>query len=135
MRILIADDHAAVREGVRALLQAHDNYVICCEASNGVEAVQLAIAEHPDVAIIDVAMPRMNGIEAARRIAQQRPDIPVLILSMHDEFSAQLDALRKIGIKGFVPKSKSGRELIQAVEAVTSGHTYFPPRETGRRLA
>ena len=132
MLILIADDHAAVREGVRALLQSHDESAVCCEASNGVDAVQVALDEHPDVAIIDLAMPRMNGIEAARRIMEKNPDIPVVILSMHEEFSAQLDALKQMGIKGFVPKSQSGRQLIQAIEAVTRGGTYFRTREFDR---
>jgi DNA-binding NarL/FixJ family response regulator len=133
MRILIADDHVAVREGVRAILESEDQFVVCCEAANGADAVQLALESVPDVAILDISMPGMNGIEAARHIAENRPDIPVLLLSMHEEFTTQLNALKKLGIKGFVPKSKSSDELIRAVKAVAGGHTFFPTIHCERR--
>jgi DNA-binding NarL/FixJ family response regulator len=125
MRILIADDHIAVRKGVRSILESHDGYVVCGEAANGLEAVEQVRESDPDVVVLDITMPVLNGIEAAREITQERPDIPILILSMH-EYSLQSAAVMGTGIKGYVTKSKTADELIRAIEAVSSGQTYFP---------
>ncbi len=111
------------------MLESYDQFAVCCEARDGLEAVQLALDSDPDVAILDITMPRMNGIEAARQIIANCPGVPIVILSMHDEFAAQINALKKAGIKGFVSKSRTDRELIRAVQAVTSGHTYFRGRQ------
>lgn len=125
MRILIADDHIAIRKGVRAILESHDGYVVCGEAANGLEAVEQVRESDPDVVVLDITMPVLNGIEAAREIMRERPEIPILVLSMH-EYSLQSAAVKGTGIKGYVTKSKTADELIRAIEAVCSGQTYFP---------
>ncbi len=106
MRILIADDHEVVRKGVMAVLAARPDLEICGEASNGQEAVQLAVLLQPDLIILDLTMPGLNGIGAAERIRQILPQIPILVLSMHDGRSLQ-ETFRRIGVQGFVPKKPS----------------------------
>lgn len=125
MRVLIADDHAVVRQGVRDIVESYDQYAVCCEATNGLEAVNQTLDSHPDVVILDITMPVMNGIDAAREIHEKNPVVPILILSMH-EYSSQLEALKGIGVKGYVTKSRTADELIQAIQTVASGQTYFP---------
>lgn len=125
MRVLIADDHAVVRQGVRGIVESYDEYAVCCEAGNGLEAVKQTLNFHPDVAILDITMPVMNGIDAAREIHDKEPKVAILMLSMH-EYSSQLDALKDIGVKGYVTKSRTADELIQAIQTVARGQTYFP---------
>ena len=124
MRILIADDHPFVRNGVRNILGAHAGYEVCGEAENGAVAVQKVQELNPDVLVLDITMPVMNGIDAARQILEQRPDLPIVILSMH-ESGTQLEAARKLGIKGYVSKSRAVQDLIRAIDAVSAGKTYF----------
>ncbi|HPT28367.1 MAG TPA: response regulator transcription factor, partial [Bryobacteraceae bacterium] len=85
IRVLLADDHAVVRQGFRLILSAQSGIEVVCEAGNGREAVELALKHHPDVAVIDVSMPELNGIEATRRILEQCPHTRVLALSMHKD--------------------------------------------------
>lgn len=124
MRILIADDHPFVRNGVKNILEAHRGYEVCGEAENGAVAVQKVQELNPDVLVLDITMPVMNGIDAARQILEKRPDMPIVILSMH-ESGTQLEAARKLGIKGYVSKARAVQDLIRAIDAVSAGKTYF----------
>jgi DNA-binding NarL/FixJ family response regulator len=120
MRILIADDHGIVRSGLKMLIERQGGMNVVAEADDGVSAVEAAQRERPDVAILDVAMPRMTGIQATREIRAHCPDTSVLLLSMHDDERYVHDALRA-GAAGYVLKRQADAELIDAVRAVASG--------------
>lgn len=129
LRILIADDHDLLRRGVRALLQSHEGWEICGEASTGREAVAQAEQLKPDIVILDISMPGLNGLEAARRIRKSTPATEVLVLSMH--YSDQL--IREIvdaGVRGYIVKSDSDRDLIIAVETLSRHKPFFTPHAT-----
>lgn len=125
MRLVIADDHDVVREGVRSVIESYDEYTVCGEAANGVEAVKRTLDCDPNVVILDITMPVMNGLDAARQIHQKKPNTPIIILSMH-EYSGRDDEFANAGIKGYVSKSKAADDLIHAIQTVSSGQTYFP---------
>src|SRR4051812_28536709 len=93
INVLLADDHDLMRQGIRRLLDSHDNLKVCGEAKNGLEAVDKALEYKPDVVIIDLSMPKMGGLEATRRIRQQLPETEVLIFTIHDHDSAVRDVL------------------------------------------
>jgi DNA-binding NarL/FixJ family response regulator len=120
LRILIADDHGIVRSGLKMLIERQGTMRVVAEADDGVAAVEAAQRERPDVAILDVAMPRMTGIQAAREIHAHCPDTAVLLLSMHDDERYVHDALRA-GASGYVLKRQADAELIEAVRAVAGG--------------
>jgi DNA-binding NarL/FixJ family response regulator len=120
LRLLVADDHGIVRSGLRMLIERQDGMRVVAEAGDGVEAVDAALRERPDVAILDVAMPRMTGIQAAREIHAHQPGTAVLLLSMHDDERYVHDAL-KAGASGYVLKRQADAELIEAVRAVAAG--------------
>ena len=103
LHILIADDHGIVRSGLRMLLDRQDGMSVVAEAEDGVDALEKAISQKPDIAVLDVAMPRMTGLQAARHIHDQAPDVNVLLLSMHDDERYLLEAL-KAGASGYVLK-------------------------------
>jgi DNA-binding NarL/FixJ family response regulator len=124
MQVLIADDHEIVRRGVRSILESRDGLEICGEAVNGREAVNKASQLHPDLIILDQAMPVLSGLGAATEIHQLMPDVPILMLSMHDG-KTLLDSLRSIGARGFVPKAECANKLLEAVDAVLRGETFF----------
>jgi DNA-binding NarL/FixJ family response regulator len=129
LRILIADDHDLLRRGVRTLLESHEGWEICGEASTGREAVMQAEELKPDIAILDISMPDLNGVEAARRIRKASPNTEVLVLSMH--YSDQL--IREIveaGVRGYIVKSDSDRDLTIAVEALSKHKPFFTPHAT-----
>ena len=124
VRILIVDDHEVVRQGVRSILQSRPNWEICGEASDGHEAVYLAKELQPDIILLDVTMPVMGGLAAASYILQSNRDAKILIFTMHE--SATLAKLaQKTGARGLVVKSQAGPNLIQALEKVLAGNTYF----------
>jgi len=129
IRILIADDHEVMRLGIRNLLEVKTAWTVCAEASDGKEAVERAIEYHPDVIILDIAMPTMNGIEAADHIAAFYPDIPIILFSLHlsDEL---INNLHNQAIRGAVCKSEAGRDLVDAVETVLEGGTFLRGRES-----
>jgi DNA-binding NarL/FixJ family response regulator len=120
LRILVADDHGIVRSGLKMLIDRHEGMHVVAEADDGVDAVAAAQREHPDVAILDVAMPRMTGIQAAREIRAHSPTTAVLLLSMYDDERYVHDALRA-GASGYVLKRQADAELIEAVRAVAGG--------------
>ncbi len=127
IRILLADDHNLLRDGLRLLLERQPGFVVVAEAGDGREALQLAQEHRPDVAVIDIAMPLLNGIDAAKRIVEQCPPTQVIILSMHHDESYIVRALNA-GAKGYLLKDSLKADLIGAVRAVTQGHSYFSPK-------
>ncbi|HLJ91457.1 MAG TPA: response regulator transcription factor [Candidatus Angelobacter sp.] len=124
-RVLLADDHQVVRDGLKAILEKQ-GYLVSAEASNGQEAVRLALETHPDVAILDIAMPVLNGIDAAREILRSLPSTKVILLTMYAEKGYVLEGLRA-GIKGFVTKTHAAEELVRAVREAAKGTTYLSP--------
>ena len=133
VRILLADDHTLMRQGLRRILESHADFDIVNESSSGIEAVEAARQLKPDVAIVDVGMKELNGIEATAQILKHSPHTAVLILSMYDDERYVLRAV-KAGARGYVLKNSAGEELIQAIHAVLAGHgvlqsrggTHFP---------
>ena len=123
-RILIADDHAMVRGGLRLLLERQAGFEVVGEASDGAEAVREALALQPDIAILDVAMPLLTGIQAAREIRAQAPEVQVLILSMHDDERYVFEAL-KAGASGYVLKREADTALVDAVHAMMRGEPFL----------
>jgi DNA-binding NarL/FixJ family response regulator len=124
IRVLIADDHGIVRSGLRMLLERHSDLAVVGEASDGVEALELSQAEHPDVAVLDVSMPRMTGLQAARAIRAHVPDTRVLLLSMHDDERYFLEGL-EAGAAGYVLKRAADTDLINAVRTVADGRAFL----------
>jgi DNA-binding NarL/FixJ family response regulator len=126
LRILIADDHGVVRSGLKLLLDRQPDIEVIAEAEDGVEALEKVVAEKPDVAILDVAMPRMTGLQATHEIKKQAPDTQVLILSMHDDERYLYEALRA-GASGYVLKRAAGEDLLDAVRAASRGEPFLTP--------
>jgi DNA-binding NarL/FixJ family response regulator len=124
LHILVADDHGIVRSGLRMLIDRQEGMRVVAEADDGVAAVEAAQREQPDVAVLDVAMPRMTGIQAAREIKAHCPDTSVLLLSMHDEERYLFDAL-KAGASGYVLKRAADEDLIEAVRSVAAGRPFL----------
>jgi len=125
-RILLADDHALVRRGLRMILDAEPDLTVVAEAADGTEAVAAATAGGVDLAVLDIAMPRMTGIQAARQISQSAPDVRILILSMYDNEQYFFEALRA-GASGYVLKSLADRDLIEACRAAMRGESFLYP--------
>lgn len=119
LRILIADDHAAVRNGVRALVQSRPRWTVCAEAADGEEAVELAARLRPDVALLDFQMPELNGIEAARQIRKRAPTVQVFMLTMHDSRQLRDDAFRA-GARDVITKTDADSSLLDAIETLTA---------------
>src|SRR5579862_3979026 len=126
IRVLLADDHAMVRKGFRLILEAQTDMEIAGEAGNGREAVELAEKLHPDVVVMDVAMPELNGIEATRRLAVSSPHTRVLALSMHKD-SVYVREILRAGARGYLLKDSIDTDLINAVRAVAKGDGYLSP--------
>jgi DNA-binding NarL/FixJ family response regulator len=127
IRILLADDHALVRHGLRLTLDAEADLEVVAEVSDGAEAVQSALRIPIDLAVLDVTMPRLTGIQAARQITEQRPDVRVLILSMHDNEQFFFEALRA-GASGYVLKSAAQEDLVAACRAAMRGEPFLYPK-------
>jgi DNA-binding NarL/FixJ family response regulator len=133
VRILIADDHAIIRRGLRALLAHEPGFEVIAEAADGVEAVEMAEREQPNVAVLDISMPNLNGLESARRISAKVRDIQLVMLTVHADECYLLSAL-KVGARGYVLKNSAEFEIVEAVRAVVQGKAYFSPR-VSRMLA
>lgn len=127
LRILLADDHDIVRRGLKDLLEQHVGWQVCAEASNGREAVELALQHRPQVAVIDLSMPELNGLEATRRIRQALPDTEVLIFTMHESEELIREVLGA-GARGYLLKSDAVRQLSPAVESLSQKNPYFAGR-------
>jgi NarL family two-component system response regulator LiaR len=126
IRILLADDHVLVRQGTRELLEQEEDMEVVAEAGDGEEAVQLATRQRPDVAIMDIAMPRLNGIEATRQIKALRPATAVLVLTAYDD-DQYVFALLEAGAAGYLLKDVHADELIKAIRAVNAGESVLHP--------
>ena len=125
MRILVVDDHEAVRKGVCAIVQTLEDVEVCGEAGNGLEAIEKARELRPDLVIMDITMPVVDGFKATRLIRERLPDSSVLLLSMHDGTNMRNVAM-SAGAYGFVCKDQAAAVLRQAVEAVSRKHRFFP---------
>jgi DNA-binding NarL/FixJ family response regulator len=125
-RILLADDHALVRGGLRMVLESQPDLGVVVEAGDGVEAIRLALEHAVDLAVLDVAMPRMTGLQAARELQARRPEVRVLMLSMHDNEQYFFEAL-KAGASGYVLKSGANRDLVEACRAAMRGQPFLYP--------
>jgi DNA-binding NarL/FixJ family response regulator len=126
IKVLLVDDHAIMRDGIRALLSIDSNIEIVGEAGEGKEAVEKAAALSPDVIVMDIAMPGMDGLEATRRIMKQNPKARILILSQHDDREYVLSSI-KAGSAGYLPKRALGSELVSAIKAVYKGESFLHP--------
>src|SRR3954451_20111979 len=126
MKVLIADDHGIVRSGLRMLLERQADIEVIAEASDGAAARDAAVRERPDLAILDVNMPKLTGLQATREIKEQAPDVAVLILSMHDDERYLFEAL-KAGASGYVLKTQADTDLVAAIRAVERGEPFLTP--------
>jgi DNA-binding NarL/FixJ family response regulator len=126
IRVLVADDHAVLRDGLVALLNASGDCTVVAEAADGIVALEQAHAHHPDVVVIDISMPRLNGIEVVRRLSQELPSVRTLVLTMHAEEEYVLHMVR-VGAMGFLLKESASGELLAAVRALGAGRRYFGP--------
>lgn len=124
LRILLADDHDVVRHGLRALLETHEGWQICGEALSGREAVEMAEALQPDIAILDISMPSLNGLDATRIIRRSSPGTEILIFTMHENEQLIREVLAA-GAKGYLLKSDAGHSVVAAVEALAAHQPYF----------
>lgn len=124
--LLLADDHAMVRRGLRLILDAEPDLEVVAEAADGSEAVQQALRADVDLAVLDVSMPRLTGLQAARQIVRQRPDVRILMLSMHDHEEYLFEAL-SVGASGYVLKSAVDRDLVGACRAALRGEPFLYP--------
>jgi DNA-binding NarL/FixJ family response regulator len=125
-RIMLADDHAVVRRGLRLVLEGEPDLTVVAEAGDGAEAVQLGLRDDVELAVLDVSMPRMTGLQAARELTRRRDDLRVLILSMHDNEQYLFEALRA-GASGYVLKSVADRDLVEACRATMRGEPFLYP--------
>jgi two-component system response regulator NreC len=126
IRILLADDHTIIRSGLKLLLEQQPDFKVIAEAKDGREAVQLATAHRPNVAVLDIGMPQLNGIEAARQILAAAPETRVVILSMHSDEGYVLRAL-KAGARAYILKNSAELDLIRAIRMVNEGKSFFSP--------
>lgn len=134
IRILLADDHAVLRAGLRALLSVEPDFEVVGEAEDGEQAVALTKELLPDVVVMDIAMPKMNGLEATRQIAEQTPGARVLVLTMHAEEQYLLQVLHAGG-SGYVLKRSADTELMEAIRSVNRGETFLYPGAVKMLLA
>ena len=130
MRVLLADDHSIVRRGMRALLETEPSVEVVAEAADGLEAVRLCEEHHPDLLILDVAMPKLNGIEVATRAQKMQPAPVAIMLSMHVDESYVMRSLYA-GAKAYLLKDATDEDLIPAIRAVAAGKSFFSPAVTG----
>jgi DNA-binding NarL/FixJ family response regulator len=132
-RIVLADDHAIVRHGLRALLEAEPDFEVVAEAADGPSAVREVEQHQPDVLVVDIVMPGLDGLEVARRVARQSRGTLIIVLSMHAAESYVLEALRA-GVAGYVLKDATTSELVAAVREVTSGRRFLSPPLSERAI-
>ncbi len=126
-RVLLADDHTIVRQGLVRLLADAGDCEVVAEASDGMEAVEMARRDRPDVAVLDLTMPRLSGLEAARRIHEELPKTRILVLTVHEEEEYVVPVIRA-GASGYLVKDSAAEELLAAVRALARGEGYFGPQ-------
>ena len=134
IRVLVADDHAIVRTGIRHVLESEPGFEVVGEASTGPEALELAASHHPDVAVLDISMPGQSGLQVAAELRTRSPETRVLILSMHDNTEYVMESLRA-GAHGYLLKDSAALELRGAIRAVQRGESFFSPAIAGRLSA
>ncbi len=134
IRVLVADDHAIVRTGIRHVLESAPGFSVVAEASTGAEALELASSLRPDVAVLDISMPGDSGLRVAVELRQRSPETHVLILSMHDNTEYVLESLRA-GVHGYLLKDTAATELRDAIRAVRRGESFFSPPIAARLSA
>lgn len=134
IHILLADDHALVRQGLRALLEAEENFKVVGEAGEGLEAMALVGQLKPDVVILDLMMPILNGLEATRQLSKQYQHTKIIILSMYDDEGFVLEALRN-GASAYVLKDSTSNDLVLAIHEVVAGRHYLSPPLSDRAIA
>jgi len=127
LKLLLADDHEIVRQGLRSMLEAQRDCVVVGEAADGRQAVAMTKELNPDIVILDIGMPSLNGLEAARQILKIRPQTKVLILTMHESDSVIREVL-DAGARGYILKTDAGRDLVSAVESLRRNKTFFTSR-------
>src|SRR5579872_7085678 len=125
LKILIADDHEAVRKGIRGLIATHVGWEVLAEAVDGSDAVGKAAQLHPDVILLDVGMPNMNGFQAAKKILSSAPETKVLMVTVNADKHSAREA-RVVGVHGFISKIDVVRDLVHAIEAIQKGENFFP---------
>jgi two-component system, NarL family, response regulator NreC len=125
IRLVLADDHVLVRQGLRTLLES-EGFVVCGEAAEGREAVRLVRSETADVAVLDVGMPHFNGLNATLELSRTAPRVKVIVLTQHDEPQYVSEALR-CGARGYVLKQQAARDLVHAIRSVVRGEVYLSP--------
>lgn len=126
IKVLLVDDHAILRDGIRALLGLYDDIEVVGEASEGKEAIEKVQELAPDVVVMDIAMAGLDGLEATRRIKKKNPEVKVLVLTQHDNREYMLSTV-KAGAAGYVPKSALGSELVSAIRAICTGGSFLYP--------
>jgi two-component system NarL family response regulator len=126
IRILIADDHRVVREGLAAILQSRSDMDVVGEAINGFEVIEKAKALKPDVILMDISMPQMNGVEATRAIRKISPEIGIVVLTMHDDDATIFDLVRT-GVHGYLLKDSDSSEIIKAIQSIYKGESMIHP--------
>lgn len=134
IRVLVADDHAVVREGIRHVLEREPGFEVVAEAANGSEVLPLAERHRPDVAVLDISMPGESGIQVAAQLRQRLPEIRILILSMYDNAEYVLESVRA-GAHGYILKDTAATELRRAIRAVQSGEAFLSPPVASRLTA
>lgn len=127
LRILVADDHGMIRQGLRAVIENRRGWEFCGEAENGRQAVELAMQQRPDVVVLDLTMPELNGLDTTRKIRASLPGTQVLILTMHDSEALAQEVLAA-GARGYVLKSDAPELLPKAIEALGAGRMFFTPK-------
>jgi len=130
LRILVVDDHAVVRRGVRSLLESHEGWEVCGEATNGRDAVEQSRQLRPDVVVMDLSLPELNGLDATRQILKDGPGIEVLVLTMHHSEELARDVLRA-GARGYIMKSDADENLIAAVDTLRQHKPFLTSMVTG----
>lgn len=121
-RVLIADDHALVRQGIRSIVESAPGYEVCGEAVDGAEAIWQVLRINPDVLILDLNMPVLDGMDAARAIRRERPNLAIVMVSIHTHY---FEIAKKMGVHGYISKSNASEQLMDAIAAVSAGQTYF----------
>ena len=124
IKVLLVDDHAVVRDGIRARLESSADFAVVGEAVNGREALQQVEELQPDVVLMDISMPVMNGMDAARQLREKYPDTKVIILTMH-EHKEYIQGVIRCGAQGYIIKDVSAQEMISAIKTVMNGETYY----------
>lgn len=130
MRVLLADDHSIVRRGMRSLLETESSIEVVAEAADGLEALRLCEEHHPDLLILDVAMPKLNGIDVAARAQKMQPPPLAIMLSMHLDESYVMRALNA-GARGYLLKDATDEDLLPAIRAIAAGKSFFSPAVSG----